>query len=221
MLPINKFLLIIIIFLTVLSVGIIVNPQQVKAEWPSTGAICFNYFDQGYYKYVACPTNEPAVNINNRFCYANGAGGWTDLNCGTVLQANTECARSKCMPGATVDGMDGGKSPSGDGGPSTPSGESINNAERNSWANCQGGDCMNDNPLIIWTRRIINFLAAGVGVIVTIMIIVGGIQYASAGPNPQAVQSAKKRITNAIIALVAFFFVYGFMQWLIPGGIFN
>mgnify|MGYP001440679045 CR=1 FL=1 len=93
-------------------------------------------------------------------------------------------------------------------------------ADRAKWANCSNNACMADNPVIIWTKRIINFLAAGVGIVTTIMIIIGGIQYASAGPNPQAVASAKKKIVNAIIALLAYFFLYGFMQWLIPGGLF-
>ncbi len=94
------------------------------------------------------------------------------------------------------------------------------NADRAKWAKCSENACMADNPVIVWTKRIINFLAAGVGIVTTIMIIVGGIQYASAGPNPQAVASAKKKIVNAIIALLAYFFLYGFMQWLIPGGLF-
>lgn len=96
----------------------------------------------------------------------------------------------------------------------------ISNADRDRYRNCNGAACLNDNPIIIWTKRIINFLAAGVGIVTTIMIIIGGIQYASAGPNPQAVASAKKKIVNAIIALLAYFFLYGFMQWLIPGGLF-
>lgn len=96
--------------------------------------------------------------------------------------------------------------------------------EREKLVNCHNDakpdECLKINPLVGYTLILINFLAAGVGVIVTIMIIIGGIQYASAGPNPQAIQMAKKKITNAIIALVAFFFLYAFLQYLIPGGIF-
>lgn len=105
-----------------------------------------------------------------------------------------------------------------------PSDDPITNDERERLTNCDGTTnpqhCLENNPIYIWTLRIINLLAAGVGVVVTIMIIVGGIQYASAGANPQMVQAAKKKIINAIIALIAFFFLYAFLQWLVPGGVF-
>lgn len=64
----------------------------------------------------------------------------------------------------------------------------------------------------------LNFLGAIVGLVVTISIVVGGIQYASSADDPSKVAAAKKRILNAVIALVAFLFLYGFLQWLVPGG---
>jgi predicted small integral membrane protein len=76
-------------------------------------------------------------------------------------------------------------------------------------------------PIVKDLNDIIKFLSAGVGVIVTGAIIVGGIQYMTAGDNPNAVAEAKKRITNALIALIAFFFMFMFLQWLIPGGVFK
>jgi hypothetical protein len=67
----------------------------------------------------------------------------------------------------------------------------------------------------------INFLAGIVGLVVTISIVVGGIQYASSADDPSKVNKAKQRIYNAIIALLAFLFLYLFLQWIIPGGILN
>jgi hypothetical protein len=89
--------------------------------------------------------------------------------------------------------------------------------------NGKGGDlqdCISKNPLINTFNSLINFVAIGVGVIVIIMVIIGGIQYTTAGGNPQAVSAAKKKILNAVIALVAFLLLYSFMQWLVPGGVF-
>jgi hypothetical protein len=80
-------------------------------------------------------------------------------------------------------------------------------------------DCLKANPLIETISNIVDFVSAGIGVIVVIMIIVGGIQYVTAGNNPQAVSAAKKRIYNALIALVAFILLFAFMNWLIPGGV--
>lgn len=106
-------------------------------------------------------------------------------------------------------------------GPKAPT---IDNAERDALANCDGRtnpeECLRNNPILEWTIFITNVLAVGVGVVVTIMIIIGGIQYASAGSNPQAIQSAKKKIANAILALLAYMFLYAFVQYLVPGGIF-
>ncbi len=80
-------------------------------------------------------------------------------------------------------------------------------------------ECLAANPLVKMLNNIVSFVSAGVGVIVVIMVIIGGIQYVTAGNNPQAVAAAKKRIYNALIALVAFLLIFSFMNWLIPGGI--
>lgn len=100
--------------------------------------------------------------------------------------------------------------------------DKITNEERKKLADCtpdHAQECLKANPLVQWSQTLIKLLGMGVGVIVTIMIIVGGIQYSAAGPNPQAVSAAKKKILNAIIALLAYFFLFAFMQWLVPGGI--
>ena len=77
-----------------------------------------------------------------------------------------------------------------------------------------------DNAITKDIQLVLNFLAVGVGIFVVAMIIVGGIQYSMAGDNPEALTKAKQRITNALIALVTFIFLYSFVQWLVPRGIF-
>lgn len=88
---------------------------------------------------------------------------------------------------------------------------------------CDGSNCTGSNCDLVSQYLIpfIDFLSAGVGLIVTIMIVIGGIQYTTSQDNPQAVSAAKHRITNAIIALVMFGLMYSLLQWLVPGGIFN
>jgi hypothetical protein len=80
-------------------------------------------------------------------------------------------------------------------------------------------DCLKYNPMIQWIRFFINLISALVGVIVVIMVTLAGIQYSAAADNPQGVQAAKKRIENVLIGLVAYIFLYAFLQWLIPGGL--
>ena len=65
---------------------------------------------------------------------------------------------------------------------------------------------------------IADFLAIGVGVVVTIMVVIGGIQYSAAANDPQKVASAKKKISNALFALLAFGLLWAFLQFIVPGG---
>jgi hypothetical protein len=78
----------------------------------------------------------------------------------------------------------------------------------------------NNNPILGYLTAIINILAGGVGLVVTAMLVYGGILYISARGNPGQIETAKKKIVNAVIALVMFIFMYALLQWLIPGGVF-
>jgi len=82
-------------------------------------------------------------------------------------------------------------------------------------------ECLQQNPLVKDIQMGVNFLSAGVGIVVVGALILGGIQYSMAGGAPEAVTKAKQRITNALIAFAAFIFMFAFLQWLIPGGIFG
>lgn len=81
--------------------------------------------------------------------------------------------------------------------------------------------CVQSDPITKDLLLIVNVISAGVGLAVIAMIIVGGIQYSVAGDNAQAVSAAKQKITNALIALFAYLFIFAFIQWLIPGGLFG
>ncbi len=83
------------------------------------------------------------------------------------------------------------------------------------------GSLSTDNPIIKDLNTIINFLGALVVVVIIGSIIVGGIQYSLAGGGSDTTKQAKKRITDSIIALAIFLFTYAFLQWLIPGGVFQ
>jgi|SRR3989344_6325840 len=80
--------------------------------------------------------------------------------------------------------------------------------------------CLKSNPIVSDLNTIIAFLSGLVGVVIVGVIILGGIQYATAGDKAEAVSAAKQRIINGLIALIAYLFIFAFLQWLIPGGIF-
>ena len=82
-------------------------------------------------------------------------------------------------------------------------------------------NCVTQSPVVQDIQKIVDWLGAGVGIVVTAAIIMGGIQYSLAGDNTNAVSAAKQRMLNGVIALFVFLFAFAFLQWLIPGGIFK
>lgn len=87
--------------------------------------------------------------------------------------------------------------------------------------NCEEEELNAENCSIVsYIVTAVRILSALVGIIVVLMITVGGIQYSSSRDNPQIAQAAKKRISNAILALVAYLFMFGLLDYLIPGGLF-
>ena len=75
-------------------------------------------------------------------------------------------------------------------------------------------------PIPDMLRAGARFLSVGVGLVVVLFIIVSGIQYISSAGNPQGIEAAKGKLTNAIIALLVFIFMFAILQFLIPDGLF-
>lgn len=87
---------------------------------------------------------------------------------------------------------------------------------------CNPGDgekCLENNPIIVWLNFFINVFAAVIGVGAVAMLIFAGVQYTTAADNPSQVEAAKKKIGAVVLGLVAFIFLYAFLNWLIPGGV--
>jgi hypothetical protein len=83
---------------------------------------------------------------------------------------------------------------------------------------CGSSDCGNIINKII--NPLINVMTGLVGLVVAISLVVAGVMYSSAGGDPSKVAAAKKRINSSVIALIAYLFTFGMLQWLVPGGIF-
>lgn len=103
-----------------------------------------------------------------------------------------------------------------------PSKVTAQRFQPNSTENKCNGDaktCLQDNGIVKIINTAIALIAGVAGVAITGMMIAGGIRYSSAGGDPSAVGKAKKMISNAIIALIAFIFLGAFLEWLVPGGL--
>jgi hypothetical protein len=69
-----------------------------------------------------------------------------------------------------------------------------------------------------YINPLISLFSALVGVVVVIAVIIGGIEYSSSAGDPQRAAAARTHITNALLGLFAYIFLYAFLQFLIPGG---
>jgi hypothetical protein len=100
---------------------------------------------------------------------------------------------------------------------------------QSAWGKASGADpaiyssCSNSRCDFVgkYINPAINLFSLSFGLIATISIVVGGIQYAASEGDPQKSASAKSRITNTIIAIFVYLFLYVFLQFLIPGGAFH
>jgi hypothetical protein len=85
--------------------------------------------------------------------------------------------------------------------------------------NCSSGT--SDCGIMDSINNFVNFLSALVGVVAVLSLIFAAMQYGSSQDDPAKVNAAKSRITATIVALISYFLLYAFLQWLIPGGLLN
>lgn len=63
-------------------------------------------------------------------------------------------------------------------------------------------------------------LTALVGVLAIISYILAAIQYSAAGDDPGAVSKAKDRAFQTTLGLIGYFFLFAFINYVVPGGLF-
>lgn len=80
---------------------------------------------------------------------------------------------------------------------------------------------LTDNPIFFYLRYFLIFLAGGVGLAVVGGIVAGSYLYITARANASQVQQGQTMITNSVIGLLLFIFMYAILQFIIPGGIFQ
>lgn len=78
-----------------------------------------------------------------------------------------------------------------------------------------------ENPITVNLLRIISFLSIGIGILVTINVVMSGILWVTSGGDPQRKAKALSRIWNSAIALIIFIAGWTLINWLVPGGVLN
>lgn len=75
-----------------------------------------------------------------------------------------------------------------------------------------------NNPIYARLQTVVNFLSAGVGIVITISVVIAGYQYIMSKGDPSKTKAAVDRLWNAGIAIFLYVFMYVIINWLIPGG---
>lgn len=125
---------------------------------------------------------------------------------GISRQAQTACDAGKEA------GKKAAATSSGTAGAGAPS------AARGISSSCTNRSCDLMNKYI---NPAINALSALIGILAAASLIFAGIQYITSAGDPQKASDAKDRISKTIVGLLLFGFLYAFIQFLIPGGVFN
>jgi hypothetical protein len=84
---------------------------------------------------------------------------------------------------------------------------------------CVQNGANSGGAIITYTKTILQFLTASIGVIIILMLTIAGIQYVTSAGDAARIKAAKSRIQWAIIALLMFMAMYAILTFLIPGGI--
>ena len=77
-------------------------------------------------------------------------------------------------------------------------------------------DDTNGGGVIKILQDVVNIMTVGIGVLGVIGITVVGIQYLTAGGSEEKTRTAKRRMLEIVIGLVAYAIVYAFLIWLLP-----
>ncbi len=77
------------------------------------------------------------------------------------------------------------------------------------------------NPIWGLLLMVINILTAGIGIVAIGGVIYAAILWTTAEDKNAQIVKSKETIFNVVVGLIAFALLYAFLQFLIPGGVFN
>lgn len=84
-----------------------------------------------------------------------------------------------------------------------------------------GGSTLEDTGLWGLLMLIINILTAGIGIAGVGGIIYGAVLYTTSGGSLDQVKKARQIIMDVIIGLAMYALMYAFLNYIVPGGMFN
>ncbi len=168
------------------------------------------------------PKNSKSSTIDGcAYGYALAISGKPSSQCDSQFKKDKDADKACKDPGYTSGKADPlGLKPGAGGGGSGPScvGSTCSPTPTGSGQNCDSNQC---DLISLYVNPAIRVLSILVGLVLAASLIMGGVQYSAAGSDPQKVSAAKSRISNTLMALFAYGFLYAFLNFLIPGGVFR
>lgn len=81
---------------------------------------------------------------------------------------------------------------------------------------CADASDGNGGLVIKLLRTIVDVLTVGVGILGVIGIVVVGLQYLTAGGSEEKTRTAKRRMFEIVVGLIAYVLIYAILRWLLP-----
>jgi hypothetical protein len=192
------------VFLAGAMLGAVLTSQPVRALSNAEQQVCKDKWegsweagstkDKNYLK-SNCQKSEGGV------CTRTTARVPNDTGSGETVRATVACDLG------TVNGTGGGSLPD--------TAQGCSNV-KTTLVDCEDGT---GGPIVRMLVQLINFLAVGVGIAVAGGITWGGFVYSQANGNSSKTQEGVHIITNSVIGLLLFIFMYAIINWLVPGGL--
>lgn len=101
----------------------------------------------------------------------------------------------------------------------------IFKADAPSTAECPSGQIPADGvareggPIVWYAIEVMKLISVVIGGVIILVLVMAGINYITSAGDPSGVKTAKKRIQNAITALILYLSMFAILNFLIPGGI--
>ncbi len=73
--------------------------------------------------------------------------------------------------------------------------------------------------IIVYLKWVLRLFNLAIGGVIVLVLVISGIQYITSAADPARVKGAKKRIEQAVTALVLYMFMFAILNFLVPGGI--
>ena len=179
---------------------------------------------------VTCPTeglaratSSPSNKCYVAFVSTQGQGDFTDTDCSTITASAPAAGGGT---GGTDPSEELGFAPVANNEGKHVCGRGTDNTVTTAFDfGCVGGDTAKFtgetlNPIVDIMFALFRFLSAGVGLVVIGSIVLAGIQYTASRGDPQATGASIKRISNSLIALLIYTFMFAIANYLVPGGMF-